>query len=223
MAILKIARMGHPVLRGKAAEIADPGAPEIQRLIADMVATLADAGGAGLAAPQVHQPLRVIIFHIPPEGPPEGADEGADEGAEEATRPPPEPPPAPPEVLINPVIEPEGEEMAMDWEGCLSVPGLRGLVPRFTTIRYRGLDGEGARVERTASGFHARVVQHECDHLDGILYPMRMPDLSLLGFEEELDRYRLVIEAEEPPGEDEAPETGPETGPETAKVAAKRG
>lgn len=226
MAILKIARMGHPVLRGKAAEIADPGAPEIQRLIADMMATLADAGGAGLAAPQVHQPLRVIIFHIPPEGPPEGPDEGADEGAEEAegaTRPPPEPPPAPPEVLINPVIEPEGEEMAMDWEGCLSVPGLRGLVPRFTTIRYRGIDGEGARVERAASGFHARVVQHECDHLDGILYPMRMPDLSLLGFEEELDRYRLVIEAEEPPGEDEAPETGPETGPETAKVAAERG
>ena len=223
MAILKIARMGHPVLRGKAAEIADPGAPEIQRLIADMVATLADAGGAGLAAPQVHQPLRVIIFHIPPEGPPEGADEGADEGAEEATRPPPEPPPAPPEVLINPVIEPEGEEMAMDWEGCLSVPGLRGLVPRFTTIRYRGIDGEGAQVERAASGFHARVVQHECDHLDGILYPMRMPDLSLLGFEEELDRYRLVIEAEEPPGEDEAPETGPETGPETAKVAAESG
>ncbi|MCH8139771.1 MAG: peptide deformylase [Proteobacteria bacterium] len=226
MAILKIARMGHPVLRGKAAEIADPGAPEIQRLIADMMATLADAGGAGLAAPQVHQPLRVIIFHIPPEGPPEGPDEGADEGAEEAegaTRPPPEPPPEPPEVLINPVIEPEGEEMAMDWEGCLSVPGLRGLVPRFTTIRYRGLDGEGAQVERAASGFHARVVQHECDHLDGILYPMRMPDLSLLGFEEELDRYRLVIEAEEPPGEDEAPETGPETGPETAKVAAERG
>jgi len=226
MAILKIARMGHPVLRGKAAEIADPGAPEIQRLIADMMATLADAGGAGLAAPQVHQPLRVIIFHIPPEGPPGGPDEGADEGAEEAegaTRPPPEPPPEPPEVLINPVIEPEGEEMAMDWEGCLSVPGLRGLVPRFTTIRYHGIDGEGARVERAASGFHARVVQHECDHLDGILYPMRMPDLSLLGFEEELDRYRLVIEAEEPPGEDEAPETGPETGPETAKVAAERG
>ena len=226
MAILKIARMGHPVLRGKAAEIADPGAPEIQRLIADMMATLADAGGAGLAAPQVHRPLRVIIFHIPPEGPPEGPDEGADEGAEEAegaTRPPPEPPPEPPEVLINPVIEPEGEEMAMDWEGCLSVPGLRGLVPRFTTIRYRGIDGEGAQVERTATGFHARVVQHECDHLDGILYPMRMPDLSLLGFEEELDRYQPVIEAEEPPGEDEAPETGPETGPETAKVAAERG
>ncbi|MCH9051096.1 MAG: peptide deformylase [Proteobacteria bacterium] len=222
MAILKIARMGHPVLRGKAAEIADPGAPEIQRLIADMMETLADAGGAGLAAPQVHQPLRVVIFHIPPEEPPEGQDPGADEGAEEAegaTRPPPEPP----EILINPVIEPEGEDMAMGWEGCLSVPGLRGLVPRFTTIRYRGLDGEGARVERTASGFHARVVQHECDHLDGILYPMRMPDLSLLGFEEELDRYGRAVEDEEPPGEDEAPETGPETAPETSIIAAKRG
>ena len=230
MAILKIARMGHPVLRGKAADIADPGAPEIRRLIGDMVETLADAGGAGLAAPQVHQPLRVVIFHIPPEGPPEGPneepEEGADEGAEEAqgtTRPPPEPPPGPPQILINPVIEPIAEEMEIGWEGCLSVPGLRGLVPRFTAIRYRGLDGEGAAVERTASGFHARVVQHECDHLDGILYPMRMPDLSLLGFEEELDRYRLAIEDEEPAGEDEAPQTGPETGPETGKIAAKGG
>ncbi len=216
MAILKIARMGHPALRGKAAEIADPGAPEIQRLIGDMMETLADVGGAGLAAPQVHRPLRVVIFHIPPEGPPEGLDEGAEE-AEGATLPPPEPPPEPPQILINPVIEPEGEEMEIGWEGCLSVPGLRGLVPRFTAIRYRGIDGEGALVERTASGFHARVVQHECDHLDGILYPMRMPDLSLLGFEEELDRYGLAIEAEEPPGEDEAPVTGPETGSIAAK------
>ena len=230
MAILKIARMGHPVLRGKAADIADPGAPEIRRLIGDMMETLADAGGAGLAAPQVHQPLRVVIFHIPPEGPPEGPneepEEGADEGAEEAqgtTRPPPEPPPGPPQILINPVIEPIAEEMEIGWEGCLSVPGLRGLVPRFTAIRYRGLDGEGAAIERTASGFHARVVQHECDHLDGILYPMRMPDLSLLGFEEELDRYRLAIEDEEPAGEDEAPQTGPETGLETGKIAAKGG
>ncbi len=230
MAILKIARMGHPVLRGKAADIADPGAPEIRRLIGDMMETLADAGGAGLAAPQVHQPLRVVIFHIPPEGPPEGPneepEEGADEGAEEAqgtTRPPPEPPPGPPQILINPVIEPIAEEMEIGWEGCLSVPGLRGLVPRFTAIRYRGLDGEGAAVERTASGFHARVVQHECDHLDGILYPMRMPDLSLLGFEEELDRYRLAIKDEEPAGEDEAPQTGPETGLETGKIAAKGG
>ena len=227
MAILKIARMGHPVLRGKAAEIADPGAPEIQRLIADMMETLADAGGAGLAAPQVHQPLRVVIFHIPPEGPPKEPDEGADEGAEmgrdEAEGPDSPPPEPPPEVLINPVIEPIAEEMEIGWEGCLSLPGLRGLVPRFTTIRYRGLNGEGARVERTASGFHARVVQHECDHLDGILYPMRMPDLSLLGFEEELDRYGLAIEDEEPAGEDEAPQTVPETGPETGKIAAKRG
>jgi len=219
MAILKIARMGHPVLRGKAAEIADPGATEIQRLIADMMETLADAGGAGLAAPQVHQPLRVVIFHIPPEGPPKEPDEGADEGAEMGQDEAEGPDSPPPEVLINPVIEPITEEMEIGWEGCLSVPGLRGLVPRFTTIRYRGLNGEGARIERTASGFHARVVQHECDHLDGILYPMRMPDLSLLGFEEELDRYRLAIEDEEPAGEDEAPQTGPETG----KIAAKRG
>ena len=222
MAILKIARMGHPVLRRKAVEIADPGGPEIQRLIGDMMETLADVGGAGLAAPQVHRPLRVVIFHIPPEEPPEGLEAGAEEGAEVAegaTVAPPEPP----QILINPVIEPEDDEMEIGWEGCLSVPGLRGLVPRFITIRYRGIDGEGTAVERAASGFHARVVQHECDHLDGILYPMRMPDLSLLGFEEELDRHGLEIEDEGPAGEDEAPEAGPEAGPETGRIAAERG
>jgi peptide deformylase len=214
MAILKIARMGHPVLRRKAAEIADSGAPEIQSLIADMMETLADVGGVGLAAPQVHRPLRVVIFHIPPEGPAEGAEE-----AEGATLAPPEPLPGPPQILINPVIEPVGEEMEVGWEGCLSVPGLRGVVPRFTAIRYRGIDGDGDLIERTASGFHARVVQHECDHLDGILYPMRMPDLSLLGFEEEFDRHGLEIEAEEPTDEDEAPEIGPET----SRIAAEGG
>ena len=177
MAILKIARMGHPVLRGVAAEIADPTAPEIRRLVADMRETLVDIGGAGLAAPQVHVPLRLVLFHVPPD-----RTTGA-EGDE-------------PQSLIalaNPVIEPLGEERELGWEGCLSVPGLRGAVPRWTRIRYRGLTPQGERIERVAAGFHARVVQHECDHLDGMLYPQRMTDLRLLVFNEEGMRYPIDI------------------------------
>ena len=176
MAILKIARMGHQVLRTPAAEVTDPAAPEIAHLLADMMETLADAGGRGLAAPQVHVPLRVVIFHVPGE---DEGDEAAD-AADEAARPP--------TVLINPGIEAIGEEVCVDWEGCLSLPGMIGAVPRHAAIRYFGLDATGAPVERHAEGFHARIVQHECDHLDGILYPQRMPDLSLLGFAEEMRR-----------------------------------
>jgi peptide deformylase len=177
MAILKIARMGHPVLRGVAAEIADPTAPEIRRLVADMRETLVDINGAGLAAPQVHVPLRLVLFHVP-------ADRTTGiEGDEPQSL----------MALANPVIEPLGEERALGWEGCLSVPGLRGAVPRFTRVRYRGLTPEGERVERIAAGFHARVLQHECDHLDGILYPQRMTDLRLLVFNEEGMRYPIDI------------------------------
>lgn len=170
MAVLKIARMGHPVLRTRAAEVADPTAPEVKRLIADMVETMKDADGAGLAAPQVHVPLRVVIFHVPAHR--TTANEG--EAPEGLT------------VLINPQIEPQSEEKALGWEGCLSVPGLIGAVPRHTKIRYRGLAPDGSTIDREAAGFHARVVQHECDHLDGILYPMRMTDLSLLGFVDDI-------------------------------------
>jgi len=182
MAILKIARMGHPVLRRKAEAVPDPTAPEIRRLVADMAETLADIGGAGLAAPQVHVPLRVVIFRVPAErvsGRPEDA---------------------PQELLalVNPVIEPLGEARELGWEGCLSVPGLRGAVPRFCRIRYRGVTLEGGRIERVVEGFHARVVQHECDHLDGILYPQRMTDLSLLVFVEEGARYPLDLAATTP-------------------------
>jgi len=173
MAILRIARMGHPVLARKADPVADPTAPEIRRLLQDMVDTMVDAPGIGLAAPQVHVPLRVVIFHVPRE-----RDQG--EGAASV--------PEGLNVLINPVIEPVGEEKALDWEGCLSLPGMTGQVPRFTRIRYAAVDHEGRRIERTAEGFHARVVQHECDHLDGILYPMRMTDLSSFGFAEEMRR-----------------------------------
>jgi peptide deformylase len=179
MSILKIARMGHPVLRRVAEPVADPTAPEIGRLIADMIETLADIGGAGLAAPQVHVSNRIVIFRVPEErvtGRP-------DDRPQELT------------ALINPVIEPVGEARELGWEGCLSVPGLRGAVPRFARIRYRGLTPAGAPIERTAEGFHARVVQHECDHLDGILYPQRMTDLRLLTFLEEGARFPIDLAA----------------------------
>jgi peptide deformylase len=171
MAILKIARMGHPVLRRVADPVVDPTAPDIRRLVRDMLETLEDIGGVGLAAPQVHVSRRVVIFEVPAER--AARDGGTPEGV-------------PMTALINPVIEPLGEEKAVGWEACLSVPGLTGAVPRWTRIRYRGYGLEGERIEREASGFHARVVQHECDHLDGVLYPQRMSDLSLLSFAEEL-------------------------------------
>ncbi|MSP84150.1 MAG: peptide deformylase [Alphaproteobacteria bacterium] len=164
MAILKIARMGHPVLARTAEPVADPASPGLAALIEDMVETLADIGGRGLAAPQVHVPLRLVIFLAP--------GEGAD-GSDLVT-------------LINPEITPLAKGTVDGWEGCLSVPGLRGLVPRWTRIRYRGLSPAGLPIDRIAEGFHARVVQHECDHLDGVLYPRRMTDLGKLVFESEM-------------------------------------
>jgi peptide deformylase len=172
MAILKIARMGHPVLLTPARPVADPTAPEIRQLVADMLETMRDAPGTGLAAPQVHVPLRVVVFTV-------AADRAAREGGDEV----------PLTVLINPEIEPLSDETAEGWEACLSVPELAGLVPRWTRIRYRGLDLEGRTVEREAEGFHARVVQHECDHLDGILYPQRMREPKDLVFTSELKHW----------------------------------
>jgi peptide deformylase len=174
MAIRKIARMGHPVLRRRAREVADPASPEFRALVADMIETMEDVGGVGLAAPQIHIDLRVVIFFVPAER----------DGGEAQ----------PLTVLVNPVIEPQGAEQAMGWEACLSVPGLMGAVLRHTRIRYSGFDLDGQPIRRDASGFHARVVQHECDHLDGILYPQRMTDLSLLGYVEEM--HRLVPEGQ---------------------------
>ncbi len=170
MAILKIARMGHPVLRLRADPVEDVTAPAVRGLIRSMIETLRDANGAGLAAPQVHIPLRVVMFEVP--------EERAGDSEESVARPL--------TVLINPEVEPLTEETSVGWEACLSVPGLTGAVPRFTRIRYSGLAPNGSRIERIAEGFHARVVQHECDHLDGILYPQRMEDLSLLMFVEEM-------------------------------------
>ena len=172
MAILKIARMGHPVLLTPAAPVTDPGAPEVRRLVADMIETMEDAQGAGLAAPQVHVPLRLFVFRVPP-----GRTETAEGDGEMGNT-----------VVINPVVEALGEEMVLRWEGCLSIPGLRAAVPRHLRMRYRGVDLDGQPVGADASGFHAGVVQHENDHLDGILYPMRMTDFRLFGFNEELAR-----------------------------------
>jgi peptide deformylase len=179
MAILKIARMGHPVLGTVARPVPDPTAPEIRRLVNDMIETMTDANGAGLAAPQVHVPLRVVVFQAPGER----SDPGL-EGAEAFDHT------APLTVLVNPEIAVMGPETEGGWEGCLSVPGLRGYVERPGHIRYRGFGLEGQLIERTARGFHARVVQHECDHLDGKLYPSRMSDLSRLVFESEIRHFQ---------------------------------
>ena len=178
MAILKIARMGHPVLVQRAEPIADPGAEEIRRLVADMTETMIDAEGIGLAAPQVHRSLRLILFL------------DAEDRAELQGRRP--------SALINPEIEPLDDVLEAGWEGCLSIPGLRGLVPRYARIGYRGLTLDGRLIEREAEGLHARVVQHEVDHLDGVLYPMRMPDLRQLAFETELKHFAAQPNEEEP-------------------------
>ncbi|MFO1153644.1 MAG: peptide deformylase [Rhodospirillales bacterium] len=181
MALLKIARMGHPVLRRPAAAVADPTAPEIARLLADMEETMADAGGVGLAATQVHVPLRVILFRVPAARADSPAADAAEGGPVPLTR------------LINPEIEPLGDEQVLGWEACLSVPGLTGRVPRSLRIRYRGLAPDGTPIDRVAVGFHARVVQHEVDHLDGILYPQRMRDLSTFAFVDEMQRSRVAV------------------------------
>jgi len=179
VALLKIARMGHPVLQAPARAVGDPGSAEIARLIADMTETMADAGGVGLAAPQVHVPLRLVIFFVPAA---RAGDPTATPGAADG--------PVPLTVLINPVIEPLDDDLVEAWEACLSVPGLTGLVPRHRRIRYRGVGPSGEVIDRLAEGFHARVVQHECDHLDGMLYPQRLRDLRTLGFVEEIRHNR---------------------------------
>ncbi|MGH6917617.1 MAG: peptide deformylase [Geminicoccaceae bacterium] len=176
MTLLKIARMGHPVLTQAAQPVDDPTSEQVRRLVGDMAETMADADGIGLAAPQVYRSLRLILFL------------DVDE-REDAPR-------RPPIALINPVIEPLGEAIVPGLEGCLSIPGLRGIVPRHAQIGYRGLTPDGKAIEREASGLHARVVQHEVDHLDGILYPMRMSDLRQLSFESEL-RHFAALEVEE--------------------------
>jgi len=162
--IREILRMGDPRLLEKARPVEAFGTPELRGLVDDMRETMRAANGAGLAAPQIGVGLRVVIFGF------------------EANPRYPQAEAVPYTVLLNPVLRPLSEELEEGWEGCLSVPGLRGVVPRWTRMAYRGFDPEGAPIEREASGFHARVVQHECDHLDGILYPMRIRDFTKFGY-----------------------------------------
>lgn len=176
MPILKIARMGNPVLVRRCNPVSDPGAPEIRRLVADMMETMEDAPGVGLAAPQVYAPLRLFVFRVP------GDRASVDPGAAAV----------PNTVLINPEIEPIGDQVAMGWEGCLSIPEMRAVVPRAQRIRYTGVDCDRNVIQGEASGFHARVMQHEYDHLDGVLYTMRVTDFRFFGFNEELDRVALA-------------------------------
>jgi len=198
MAILKIARMGHPILAQVASPVEDPGSPEVRRLVADMLETMHDAEGAGLAAPQVYVPKRLVIFSVSgaraERAEQEAAsDEDGEDGEADEMEDVEE---VPLTVLINPVIEPLTEEMTASWEACLSVPDLAGRVPRYKAIRYRGLSLGGGEIVREATGFHARVVQHECDHLDGILYPQRMRDLKTLTFTSEIPARARVLAAE---------------------------
>lgn len=170
--------MGHPALREKAEPVTDLSDPELHRLVEDMVETMIDANGAGLAAPQVHELIRLVIFQAPASRAEPGlSEEEMFDHTASLT------------VLVNPEVEILSDEREGGWEGCLSVPGLRGWVERPSHVRYKGLGLDGKLIERIAKGFHARVVQHECDHLDGILYPQRMSDLGKLIFESETKHW----------------------------------
>jgi peptide deformylase len=206
MPILKIARMGHPVLSQRAEEVADPTAPEVSRLVAAMIETMEDADGTGLAAPQVHMPWRIVVYKVVAAridaGVEAEADDSGDEGA--ASRE------VPTTAMINPVVEPLGEETSVSFEACLSVPDMAGPVRRFDRVRltYKTLEGE--TVDREAEGFHARVLQHECDHLNGILYPMRIEDMSQFGFVDELNKGRDGPESQDSEDQIEVSDAAPD-------------
>ncbi len=168
MAIRPVLRMGEPLLLERAVPVTEFNTPELHALIQDMQDTMASLNGAGLAAPQIGVSVRLVIF-----------------GGFKSARYP-EAEEIPYTVLINPVLTPLDKETDEGWEGCLSVPGMRGLVPRYTNLHYSGFDEHGQVIDRTVHGFHARVVQHECDHLDGILYPMRIQDMRDFGFNDVL-------------------------------------
>lgn len=179
MAILKVARMGHPVLRAKARSLspADVRTAEIQKLIDDMIETMVEYRGVGLAAPQIHEGVRLFV-----------ADLGARDDEESESEP---------LAIINPEIIPVSNDTAEDWEGCLSIPDIRGKVPRYTDIKVRALDREGGRIELRAKNFSARVIQHETDHLDGVLFFDRMKGFETLTFLDEYSRYWAKNEDEE--------------------------
>jgi peptide deformylase len=168
MTIRKILRMGEPFLLQPAAAVVNFDTPLLHQLVQDLFDTMRAATGAGIAAPQIGEGVRVVVF-------------GFEKNARYPNRPP-----VPTTVLVNPVIGPLSDATDEDWEGCLSVPGLRGKVPRYTHIHYRGCDQFGVAIEREVRDFHARLVQHECDHLDGVLFPMRVRDMTQFGYLDEL-------------------------------------
>lgn len=176
MATRTLLRMGDPRLQLRAAEVREFGTASLDALLRDMFDTMQSAGGVGLAAPQIGEAQRVVIF-----------------GFERSERYP-DAASVPRTILINPVLTPLGTEEEEGWEGCLSVPGLRGWVPRLRRLRYQGVDAHGASIDRTVEGFHARVVQHEVDHLDGILYPQRIRDMTRFGFQDVLFPGQAAIE-----------------------------
>jgi peptide deformylase len=176
MAIREVLKMGDPRLLAVAEPVREFGTPELESLLADMRDTMQDLNGAGLAAPQIGVGLRVVIF-------------GMDYNPRY-----PEAEPVPYTVLINPTLMPLSDDMEDGWEGCLSVPGMRGVVPRYKELRYIGVDDKGLPIDRTVSDFHARVVQHEVDHLDGILYPRRIRDLTQFGFSDALFPGQAVVD-----------------------------
>jgi peptide deformylase len=170
MTVKKILRMGDPRLLEPSKPIENVPSKELDQLIQDMLDTMEEYEGAGLAAPQIGEFQRLVVFGV------------------DSNERYPDTEQVPLTILINPEIEAIGDEIVESWEGCLSIPGMRGLVPRHSKVRYKGLDQFGNIIDREVGGFHAIVVQHECDHLDGILYPMRVPDMSYFGFEEELSQ-----------------------------------
>lgn len=174
--IKPVLKMGDPYLLQPARRVDQLGTPELEELLRDMQDTMAALNGAGLAAPQIGVSLQVVIF-----------------GVEHSPRYP-DAESVPFTVLINPVLTPLTERMEEDWEGCLSIPGMRGLVPRYTRLRYQGVDAAGVSINRTVTGFHARVVQHECDHLNGILYPMRINDLRKFGYTDTLFPGQTIVD-----------------------------
>lgn len=174
--IKPVLKMGDPCLLQTAQRVEQFGTAELKELLQDMQDTMAALNGAGLAAPQIGVSLQVVIF-----------------GVEHSPRYP-DAESVPFTVLLNPVLTPLSEQMEEDWEGCLSIPGMRGLVPRYTQLRYQGVDQDGTPIDRTVTGFHARVVQHECDHLQGILYPMRINDLRKFGYTDTLFPDQMIPE-----------------------------
>jgi len=168
MAVREILKMGNPILLKEAEQVRELDTSELHELIKDMMDTMIAAEGAGLAAPQIGESIQLVIFGI------------------EKNERYPEAEEVPFTVLINPIIKPLTEDKEDDWEGCLSLPGMRGVVPRYKAINYKGFDQYGNKIDRDVEGFHARVVQHECDHLLGILYPMRIENMKLFGFHDEI-------------------------------------